>query len=301
MNSFGEIFRLTTFGESHGVALGGVLDGCPAGIRLDVDFIRQELHRRSTGQHEYASQRQEADDIEWLSGLFEGRTTGAPIGFIIRNTDARTEDYETLKHVIRPGHADATYEAKYGIRDYRGGGRSSARETVIRVVAGAIAKLYLKEVYPNLRIEASAEIDEAKIEQARQEQDSVGGCVSCVISGLPAGLGEPVYDKLPARLAYAMLSINACRGFEIGKGFEAAKMRGTVHNQYHDGTLGGISTGEDICLRLAFKPTPSVGLPGRHDVCFVPRVPVIVEAMAALVLADMTIIGSGDRVRASHN
>ena len=352
-NTFGQLFRLTTFGESHGKALGGVIDGCPAGLEIDLSFIQSELDKRRPGQSHIVTQRKENDNVEFLSGIFQGKTVGTPIGFIIRNENQKTVDYENNVDIYRPSHADYTYEAKYGIRDHRGGGRSSARETVSRVVAGAIAKLILKQhqisiqaytsqvgdikllsSYHDLdlsKIESNivrcpdellAETMIQKIEQVRKAGDTIGGIISCVIKGTPAGLGEPVFDKLHADLGKAMLSINAVKGFEYGSGFEGVKMNGSKHNDafYHSpssadavgsthtktnnsgGIQGGISNGEDIYFRVAFKPVATIMLKqntvnsageevemtgkGRHDPCVLPRAVPIVESMAALVLVD---------------
>lgn len=348
-NSFGNLFRLTSFGESHGAAIGGVIDGCPPGILIDPEFIRAEMRRRRPGQSKIVTQRKEDDEVEFLSGIFEGRSTGAPIGFIVRNTDARSKDYETLKDVYRPSHADFTYDAKYGFRDYRGGGRSSARETVARVVAGAVAKLFLAQhgmsvtawvsqvgeisldkSFDQLDLSlaeqnivrcpdpAVAEEMIRLIETVRKDGDTVGGVVTCIAKGVPAGLGDPVFDKLHADLGKGMLSINAVKGFEFGSGFAGSAMRGSEHNDIFipgtgkrkivtatnrsGGIQGGISNGEDVYFRVAFKPVATIirkqrtvnskGQPvemmgkGRHDPCVVPRAVPIVEAMCALVLAD---------------
>ena len=313
MNTLGHIFRLTTFGESHGTAIGGVIDGCPSQLRIDFDFIEKELLRRKTAQTETASQRKESDHIEWLSGLLDGVTLGTPIAFMVRNEDCKTSDYEALKDVYRPSHADFTYEQKYGLRDWRGGGRTSARTTLPIVVAGAIAKQILKVK----DIEVFAEVDYmGDAQQAQKEGDTVGGIVKCRITGTPTGLGEPVFGKFSAELAHAMFSLPAVKGFEIGDGFEMAKMKGSEANDHfinkdgktttltnHSGGIqGGISNGNDIVLRLAFKPIPSIAKPqqtinkagesceiaieGRHDVCALPRAVVLVEALAALVTLD---------------
>lgn len=350
-NSFGRIFRLTTFGESHGEVMGGVLDGCPSEIVLDVDFIRDELSRRQPKADCGGTTRKETDEVRFLSGVFEGKTTGAPIAFVIENKEVRSEDYAQMTNTYRPGHADFTYHQKYGHYDYRGGGRASARETVVRVVAGAIAKQvllrygirfasYLSQVgtvvspkqeytfeevaqctnypvHPSLEISALMAIE---VEKAKRAGDSVGGVVTCMIDGLPVGLGEPLYDKLQARLAYAMMSIPAAKGFEYGCGFEAAAMRGTLHNDsfvceggriktarnLSGGILGGISTGETVLFRTAFKPTPTISVPqqtvthsketvevaykGRHDTCLALRAGVVVEAMAAMVVLDCVML-----------
>ena len=313
-NTFGTIFKVTTFGESHGPALGCVIDGCPAGIELSLSDIEAELARRRPGA--VHGSRDESDKPEILSGVFEGKTLGSPIAIIVRNENQNSKDYADIKDIYRPGHADFTWDAKYGFRDYRGGGRSSGRETLCRVAAGAVAKKLLS--LKGIKINASAEIN-SSIEDARGEGDSVGGIVSCQITGLSAGLGEPVFDKLDARLASAILSIGACKGIEFGAGFKAAQMKGSENNDLPanegkfkytsnnaGGILGGISTGQDIVFKAAFKPTPSIGkkqraydkdgnvreieINGRHDVCMVPRVVVVVEAMAALVLADSLLL-----------
>lgn len=346
-NSFGKLFTLTTFGESHGEAIGGIIDGCPAGLKIDPGFIQSELDRRRPGQSHIVTQRKESDKVEFLSGIFEGITIGTPIGFIIKNEDQKSGDYDHTSDSFRPSHADFTYEAKYGIRDYRGGGRSSARETASRVVAGAIAKQILKQAgitiqgytsqvgdikllkdYHDLDLnktdnnivrcpdELIADTMIQKIELVRKEGDTLGGTISCVIKGVPAGLGEPVFDKLHADLGKAMLSINAVKGFEYGSGFEGVKMRGSRHNDEFimqngsvrtktnnsGGIQGGISNGEDIYFKVAFKPVATIMQDqktvnsegkeirlkgkGRHDPCVLPRAVPIVEAMAALVLVD---------------
>jgi chorismate synthase len=348
-NSFGTLFRLTTFGESHGAAIGGVVDGCPAGLTFDFELVRSEMRRRKPGQSKIVTQRKEQDEVEFLSGIFEGKTTGAPIGFIIRNTDARSSDYDALKEVYRPSHADYTYDAKYGFRDYRGGGRTSARETACPVVGGAIAKMFLANHGIKIRAWVSqvgpisitkdyslldislaegnmvrcpdpiaAKEMIALIEATRKEGDTVGGAVSALIEGVNPGLGEPVFDKLHADIGKGMLSINAVKGFEFGSGFDAPAMKGSVHNdafipadnERHlatrtnnsGGIQGGISNGEDIYFRVAFKPVATIIQKqmtvnkkgqavemmgkGRHDPCVVPRAVPIVEAMAALVIAD---------------
>lgn len=352
-NSFGHIFKLTTFGESHGVAIGGVVDGCPAGLPLDVDFIQHELDKRKPGQSKITTQRKESDQVEFLSGIFEGVTTGTPIGFIIKNTNQKSKDYDHNNDVFRPSHADYTYHAKYGVRDYRGGGRSSARETACRVVGGAIAKLVLKhhsiniygyvsqvgdikllKSYKELDLNLTytnavhcpdkqiAEVMFNFIDKIRKEGDTVGGMVSCVIKNTPVGLGAPVFDRLEADLAKAMLSINASKGFEIGSGFSGITQKGSEHNDEFfchpepvegskkigtrtnnsGGIQGGISNGEDIYFNVAFKPVATIMQKqktvdanlneteifgkGRHDPCVLPRAVPIVEAMAALVLVD---------------
>ena len=313
MNTIGHIYRLTTFGESHGTAIGGVVDGCPSQLKLDFDFIESELLRRKTAQSLTSSQRKEPDRIEWLSGLLDGITLGTPIAFMVRNEDAKPEDYEALKDVYRPSHADFTYEQKYGIRDWRGGGRASARTTLPIVVVGAIAKQILK----GKDIQITAEVVYmGDAEQARKEGDSVGGIVECRIKGVPAGLGEPMFGKFSAELAHAMFSLPAVKGFEVGDGFELARMKGseandTFINKYgkittltnHSGGIqGGITNGNDVVFRVAFKPIPSMAKPqqtvnragepctiaieGRHDVCALPRALVLVEALAAMVIVD---------------
>lgn len=314
MNTIGHIFRLTTFGESHGTAIGGVIDGCPSQLKLDFDFIDSELLRRKAAQSSTASQRKETDKIEWLSGLLDGVTLGTPIAFMVRNVDCKPEDYEALKDVYRPSHADFTYEQKYGIRDWRGGGRASARTTLPIVVAGAIAKQILKEK----GIQIIAKVTEmGDVEQARRESDTVGGIVECRITGVHAGLGEPMFGKFSAELAHAMFSLPAVKGFEVGDGFALAGMKGSEANDtfinkdgkittatnHSGGIQGGISNGNDIVFRVAFKPIPSIAQPqqtvnragetcqiaigGRHDVCALPRAVVLVEALAAMVTVDM--------------
>ncbi|MES2388157.1 MAG: chorismate synthase [Bacteroidota bacterium] len=357
-NSFGHIFRITTFGESHGRAVGLVLDGCPAGLPIDLEFIQAELDRRRPGQSRLTSQRKETDTVQVLSGVFEGISTGAPIALMVENQDARSKDYDHLAQTFRPGHADFTWTAKYGMRDHRGGGRSSARETLARVAAGAIAKTFLKQngisvqswvsqvgpvvlnkPYQNLDLsltetndvrcpdpETAAAMEEL-IDQTRKNRDTVGGVLTCLCTGVPAGLGEPVFGKLHAELGAAMLGINAVKGFEYGSGFEGAAMFGSQHNDIFEkkadgrigtqtnhsgGILGGISNGEDIYMRIAFKPVatlmqdqPSVDLQGepavvqgkgRHDPCVLPRAVPIAEAMAALVLADYLLMNRLSRV-----
>jgi chorismate synthase len=346
MNSYGTLFRISTFGESHGPAIGVIVDGCPAGVDIDESFIQSELDRRKPGQSKITTQRKEDDTFKILSGVFEGKSTGTPIALVIENQDQRSKDYSHIQNTFRPSHADYTYESKYGIRDYRGGGRSSARETAARVAAGAIAKLLLKKVGVDVNAYVSqvgelkaphytqldfnktednivrcpdadtAEKMIALIDQVRLDRDTIGGCITCVIKNTPVGLGEPVFDKLHAELGKAMLSINAVKGFEYGSGFDGVTLRGSQHNDefYNDGTRirtktnysggvqGGISNGEDIYFNVAFKPVatimqdqPSVDKAGnetivsgkgRHDPCVVPRAVPIVEAMAALVIAD---------------
>lgn len=314
MNTLGHIFRLTTFGESHGTAIGGIIDGCPSQLKLDLDFIDSELLRRKTAQESTASKRKETDKIEWLSGLLDGVTLGTPIAFMVRNVDCKPEDYEALKDVYRPSHADFTYEQKYGVRDWRGGGRASARTTLPIVVAGAIAKQVLKE--KGIQIVAKV-TDMGDVEQARREGDTVGGIVECRITGVPAGLGEPMFGKFSAELAHAMFSLPAVKGFEVGDGFALAGMKGSEANDtfinkdgkiatatnHSGGIQGGITNGNDVVFRVAFKPIPSIAQPqqtvnragetcqiaigGRHDVCALPRAVVLVEALAAMVTVDM--------------
>jgi len=326
MNTIGKILALTTFGESHGPAMGGVLDGMPAGVAIDLDALQRFVDRRCTGQTAGSSARNEQDRVEVLSGIWQGKTLGTPIGFIVRNTDARSEDYEEIARCYRPNHADYTWEAKYGTRDPRGGGRSSARETVARVIAGGIAMQALETL--GITIEAQivgprlgvADVSKA-IQEAMKDGDTLGGIIECVVKGVPAGLGEPVFGKLHAQLAAAMMSIPSVHGFEYGDGFDMAAKRGSeVMDQFvkrDDGTIGtatnhsggiqgGISNGEDIVMHIAFKPVPTLMRPmpaidrdgnpvtlqprGRHDACVVPRALPIVEAMAALVILDNHLI-----------
>jgi len=345
-NSFGRLFRLTTFGESHGPAIGGVIDGCPAGLLLDLEAVQGELDRRKPGQSAIVTQRKEADTVLFYSGIFEGKTTGTPIGFVIHNSNQKSTDYAHIRDSYRPSHADFTYDEKYGFRDYRGGGRSSARETASRVVAGAIARqllapvtiqayvsqvgnMKLDKTYDRLDLSLTesnpvrcpdpetAERMEAYIREVRKEGDTIGGIVSCVIRQVPRGLGEPVFDKLHAELGKAMLSINAVKGFEYGSGFGGVAMKGSEHNDAFNpdgstrtnnsgGIQGGISNGMDIYFNVAFKPvatliqsyetidkegnTVTAQGKGRHDPCVVPRAVPIVEAMAALVLADFSLL-----------
>ena len=333
MNTFGNIFRLTCFGESHGRALGGVIDGCPAGVVVDEEFVQSELDRRRPGQSSLTTSRNEADKVEFLSGIFEGKTTGTPIGFVIYNTNQHSSDYANIKDVFRPSHADYTYTEKYGFRDYRGGGRSSARETACRMVSGALAKLMLKQAGFDIQIvekmtEVGGETEniEQVILKAKEKGDTVGGIISCNISGVPVGWGEPVFGKLQSMLASAMLSINAAKGFEYGMGFEMTKKFGSQVNDIFttkDGKIttltnnsggiqGGISNGEDIYFRVAFKPVatllteqPTVDkdgnatmlkVRGRHDACVLPRAVPIVEAMAAMVLADAYLLNKSSRL-----
>ena len=346
-NTFGNIFTLTTFGESHGEAIGGVVDGMPAGIDIDLDFIQQELDRRRPGQSKLTTSRQEADRVELLSGVFEGKSTGCPIGFIVRNTNQHSQDYENIRHLFRPSHADFTYQEKYGIRDHRGGGRSSARITISRCVGGALAKLVLRQKgitiqaytsqvgtialekdyhrYDLSMTETNAVRcpDPEKAQQmadlitcVKAEGDTIGGIITCVIKGCPAGVGEPEFDKLHAALGQAMLSINAVKGFEYGAGFDGVTARGSEQNDVFTneaghittrtnnsgGIQGGISNGQDIYFRVAFKPVATIlteqetidkeGRPttftaqGRHDPCVLPRAVPVVEAMAAMTILD---------------
>lgn len=346
-NTFGTLFKITTFGESHGAALGVVVDGCPSNIAIDLAFVQQELNRRKPGQSALTTDRNETEAIEVISGIFEGKSTGAPIALMVRNNDQRSQDYDALKEVYRPSHADYTYQQKYGIRDYRGSGRASARETVARVMGGAIAKLILREYGINIQAYVSqvasikvekqyTELDltltennamrcpdetaaakmEALIAQMKTQGDSVGGTITCVIQHAPVGLGEPVFDKLHANLGKAMLSINACKGFDIGDGFDGIALKGSEANDafvssegkiktmsnHSGGVQGGISNGMDIYFRCAFKPVSTIAktqhtitqsnenitleATGRHDPCVLPRAVPIVEAMAALVLVD---------------
>ena len=298
-NIFGDKWTFTSFGESHGAAIGGVLDGVPAGLHIDFDLIRTELERRSGKGTVGASQRaqHEPDEVEWLSGVLDGVTLGTPIAFLIRNKDARPKDYEYLKHTYRVGHADRVYEAKYGIRDWRGGGRASARETAARVVAGCIAKQELTAkgiaIHASL-VQVGAETDPAKfadtIAAYQRDGDSIGGIIECRINGLPVGTGEPIFDKLQAHLAYAILSINACKGFEYGTGFGGVTQPGSAINAISGGISGGISDGSEITFRCVFKPTPSTpkaGVKGRHDACVATRAVPVVEAMTAIALIDL--------------
>ena len=345
-NKFGSLFQLTTFGESHGEAIGGIIDGCPSGIVLDMKAIQRDLDRRKPGQSSIVTQRKEPDEVKFLSGIFQGKTTGVPIGFAIFNTNQKSQDYNHIKDQYRPSHADKVYDEKYGFRDYRGGGRSSARETASRVVAGAIAKQFLNDIKFTAYVSSVGEVNldkpyqeldfdyieknpvrcadpekaaemENYIKQIRKEGDTVGGIITCVIQNVPSGLGEPVFDKLHAELGKAMLSINAVKGFEYGSGFDGSKNKGSDHNDLYnsDGTTqtnrsggiqGGISNGMDIYFNVAFKPvatimqsqktinnkgeTVNMRGKGRHDPCVVPRAVPIIEAMAALVLADFTLL-----------
>lgn len=346
-NTFGNIYRLTSFGESHGPAIGGIIDGFPAGITIDMTFVQEELNRRRPGQSRLTTSRKEPDTVEFLSGIFEGKSTGCPIAFEVRNTNQHSQDYSNLKDLYRPSHADYTYSMKYGLRDYRGGGRSSARETIARVVAGALAKLALRGVgivikaytsqvghiklendytaYDLHAIESNpvrcpdaekASQMEALIESVKAEGDTIGGVITCVIQGCPVGLGEPVFGKLHAALGSAMLSINAAKGFAYGQGFDGMELKGSQQNDilfnrdgkittktnHSGGIQGGISNGQDIYFKVAFKPVATVLKPqetvnkegqeeilqvqGRHDPCVLPRAVPVVEAMAAMTILD---------------
>ena len=299
MNTFGEHWSFTSFGESHGVAIGGVLDGVPAGLRIDFAMIRSELERRSGKGVVGASARakNEPDEVEWLSGVMDGVTLGTPIAFIIRNKDARPEDYEWMKNTYRVGHADKVYEQKYGIRDWRGGGRASARETAARVVAGCMAKQELAQKGIAIQaalVQVGAETDPDKfadvIAAYQKEGDSIGGIVECRVSGLPVGVGEPIFDKLQAHLAFAIMSINACKGFEYGTGFGGVTQPGSAVNTISGGIAGGISDGTELFFRCVFKPTPSTpkaGVKGRHDACVATRAVPVVEAMTALAIVNL--------------
>jgi chorismate synthase len=312
-NVFGELFRVAAFGESHGAAIGCVIDGCPAGLALAISDIEKELQRRRPGQGGASSSRNEKDEPEILSGVFEGKTLGTPIAILIRNTDQRSNDYDELRDIFRPGHADWAWDAKYGLRDHRGGGRSSGRETACRVAAGAVAKVFLatQGISVQAKVLSIAGIEDeekalAKIEELRAQGDSAGGVVSCVAQGMPPGLGEPVFDKLQARLAAATLSIGGCTGFEYGAGFAVAAMRGSECNRLPNGISGGISSGQPIEFKAAFRPpasisqkqqaldrqgnTREIAIAGRHDICIVPRAAPVVEAMAALCLADFVLL-----------
>ncbi len=313
-NTFGNIYRLTSFGESHGSAMGGIIDGMPAGIDIDLDEVQRVVDRRRPGQTEGASARQEMDRVEVLSGIFNGKTLGTPIGFVVRNEDCRSEDYDQLKDVFRPSHADYTWQMKYGVRDHRGGGRASARETLCRVVAGAFAMQALKTI--GIEVIAAARQMEEQIKQAKAEGDTVGGCVSCSITGVPVGLGEPVFGKLNAQLAAAMMSIPAAKSFDMGAGRALTSMRGSesldtmrmvdgevrFERNFSGGIQGGISNGNEIYFEVGFKPIatlmrdiPSIDTQGRevtihprgrHDVSAVPRAVPVVQAMAAIVILD---------------
>lgn len=356
-NTFGKIFTLTSFGESHGAGIGGVIDGFPAGIDIDMNFIQAELDRRKPGQSKITTDRKEADQVEFLSGIFEGKSTGCPIGFLVRNTNQHSNDYENLRNLFRPSHADYTYTQKYGIRDHRGGGRSSARETISRCVGGALAKLALKQLGISIQAYTSqvgsialendykkydlsltetnavrcpdlekAQEMEKYIAQVKAEGDTIGGIITCVVKGCPAGLGEPAFGKLHAALGHAMLTINAVKGFEYGEGFNGICQRGSEQNDifFNDGGVvntrtnhsggiqGGISNGQDIFFRVAFKPVatllqeqPTVNLEGedtlvkargRHDPCVLPRAVPVVEAMAAMTLLDYYLMNKCTRL-----
>lgn len=356
-NTFGKIFTLTTFGESHGEAVGGVVDGMPAGIEIDMEFLQNELNRRRPGQSHITTGRKEADQIEILSGVFEGKSTGCPIGFIVRNTNQHSNDYDNMRDLFRPSHADYTYHQKYGIRDHRGGGRSSARITISRCVGGALAKMVLRQMgisihaytsqvgnialdrdYRKYDLDAiesnivrcpdakKAKEMEDLITEVKREGDTIGGVITCVIKGCPAGLGEPEFDKLHAQLGSAMLSINAAKGFEYGDGFACVESRGSKQNDiftkdangivttktnHSGGIQGGISNGQDIYFRIAFKPVATILMEqptinkdgedvtlkakGRHDPCVLPRAVPIVESMAAMVILDNCILNSTTR------
>lgn len=351
-NTFGKLFTLTTFGESHGEAIGGIIDGCPAGITLDFKAIQNELNRRKPGQSAIVTQRKEDDNVRFLSGIFEGKTTGTPIGFIIKNTNQKSKDYSHNVNVYRPSHADFTYDKKYGVRDYRGGGRTSARETANWVVAGAVAKQLINSIKINAFTSSVGEITICKpyqeldfnliesndircpdvevaekmishIKDIKKQGDTVGGTITCIIQNVPIGLGEPIFNKLHAQLGKAMLSINAVKGFEFGSGFCGTKMIGSDHNDIFNadgstktnlsgGIQGGISNGMDIYFRVAFKPVATLIQKqrtidsdgniiemqgkGRHDPCVVPRAVPIVEAMAAMVLADFYLLDKTTKI-----
>lgn len=342
-NTFGTLFKLTTFGESHGPGLGGVVDGCPSGLEISEALIQEELDKRKPGQGPASTARKESDRVEILSGVFEGRTTGTPIGFLIRNEDQRSRDYSKIKDVYRPGHADLAYDAKYGFRDYRGGGRSSGRETVSRVAGGAVAGALLAthgiktvaytaelggiraditdpwgaQDRPYFAPDAAAvEMFDARVRDVKSQSDTLGGIVEIRATGIPAGLGEPVFDKLDARLAYACMSVGAVKGVEIGSGFDAARGLGSTNNDpitptafasnNAGGTLGGVSSGQDIIVRAAVKPIPSIAqdqttinnrqqpttirIGGRHDIAAIPRINPVLKAMVQLALADMLLL-----------
>lgn len=350
MNTFGNIFRLTSFGESHGLAIGGVIDGCPSGIKLDMDFIQNELNRRRPGQSKITTSRKESDEVQFLSGIYDGVTTGTPIGFVIWNSNQHSSDYDNMKDIFRPSHADYTYQQKYGVRDHRGGGRSSARETIARCVAGAIAKLALKELgieitaytsqVGSIKLEKNyaeynlsdieetivrcPDLDKAAemidlIAEVKSKGDTIGGVITCVVKGCPVGLGEPVFGKLHAALSSAMLSINAVKGFEYGDGFDVNHRGSEVNDVFHvedgkvvtltnhsGGIQGGISNGQDIYFRTAFKPVATILMEqdtitkegestelkakGRHDPCVLPRAVPIVEAMTAMTILDYCLL-----------
>ncbi len=345
-NTFGKLFTLTSFGESHGIAIGGIIDGCPAGLTLDIEAIQAELDRRKPGQSKIVTQRKEPDQVEFLSGIFEGQTTGTSIGFIIKNTNQKSKDYSDIKETFRPSHADYTYSQKYGLRDYRGGGRSSARETANWIVAGSIAKQLLKGIKINAFTSSVGSItldknyqeldfsntennmvrcpdSEAaekmiqRIQEIKKQGDTIGGTITCVAQNVPIGYGEPIFDKLHARLGQAMLTLNAVKGFEYGSGFEGTQLKGSEHNDAFNtdgstktnlsgGIQGGISNGMDVYFKVAFKPVATllqkydtidtdgnaveVQGKGRHDPCVVPRAVPIVEALTAMVLADFYLL-----------
>ena len=355
-NTFGNIFTLTTFGESHGAAVGGIIDGMPADINIDMDFIQQELNRRRPGQSKITTSRNEADKVELLSGVFEGKSTGCPIGFIVRNTNQHSQDYENMRNLFRPSHADYTYHTKYGVRDHRGGGRSSARITISRCVGGALAKLALRSLgisiqaytsqVGNIALERdyrkyaldltetnavrcpdpeTAARMEQLISEVKAQGDTIGGVITCVIKGCPVGLGEPEFDKLHAALGSAMLSINAVKGFEYGEGFAGVTARGSEQNDvfvnngdittttnHSGGIQGGISNGQDIYFRVAFKPVATLLMQqdtvdingnattitarGRHDPCVLPRAVPVVEAMAAMTILDYWLLNQSRRI-----
>ncbi len=355
MNTFGNIFRLTSYGESHGAAIGGVIDGCPSGIVMDMEFIQSELNRRRPGQSKITTPRKEADEVEFLSGVYDGKTTGTPIGFIIRNNNQHSSDYDNLKDIYRPSHADYTYSQKYGVRDHRGGGRSSARETIARCVGGAIAKLALQQLnisitaytaqvgsiklgndynqYDLSQIESTPvrcpDMEKAEgmiklIEEVKSKGDTIGGVIACVVKGTPVGLGEPVFGKLHAALGSAMLGINAVKGFEYGDGFDVNHRGSEVNDVFYNnngkistktnhsgGIQGGISNGQDIYFRVAFKPVATVLMNqdtvnkegeetnlkarGRHDACVLPRAVPIVEAMAAMTILDYYLLSKTNK------
>ena len=295
-NIFGKLFRITTFGESHGPALGVVIDGCPAGLEITQEEIQAELDRRRPGQSDLTTQRKESDKAEILSGIFEGKTLGTPIAILIRNHDAQSKDYEALRDTHRPGHADATYDAKYGRRDHRGGGRASARETAARVAAGAIAKKLLAR--SGIIVTAKSLRGADEIRAAKEADDSIGGILELRVSGVPAGLGEPVFDKLTAQLAHALMSIPATKGVEFGEGFAAAEKRGS-QMEHSGGIAGGISNGDEITARIAFKPTSSTvkaGVQGRHDPCVCERAVPVCETMVALVLVDNLLLSKNSKL-----
>jgi chorismate synthase len=352
MNTLGSLFRLTTFGESHGIAIGGIVDGCPAGLEIDFDKIQEELNRRKPGQSSVTTERKESDKVKFMSGIFEGKTTGGSIGFIISNSDQKSKDYDHLKEVVRPSHGDFTYQKKYGFRDHRGGGRYSARETANWIVGGAIAKQLLKQLDITAYVSSIGDIDINKdysdldlsqtnrnivrcpdketgdkmidlIHQIKSNGDTIGGVVSCLVKNMPVGLGEPIFDKLSSRLAKYMMTINASKGFEIGNGFEASRLKGSLNNDIFDtsqktisnrsgGIQAGISNGMDLFFRVAFKPASTLMKDqesidsngnkivlegkGRHDPCVVPRAVPVVEAMAAMALVDAYFLSKNSKI-----